>query len=87
MLEGDEIPSAAIVQAVMNERVGIRKAILAFVEKPDGQYEAVEIIHYGTRAHGDYRAASDTNVAVLLRGECQGLGAFVDMKLALVSVA
>lgn len=72
MLDSDEIPSATIVQAVMNERMDIRKAILAFVEKLDGQYEAVEAIHYGTQAHGDYRAESDTNVAVLLRGECQG---------------
>ncbi len=87
MLDSDEMPSATIVQAVMNERVDIRKAILAFVEKLDGQYEAVQVILYGSRARGDYRAESDTNVAVLLRGECRGLGDFVDMKLALASVA
>ncbi|MGQ7275762.1 hypothetical protein [Marinobacter sp. V034] len=72
MLNSDEMPSATIVQAVMNERVDIRKAILAFVEKLDGQYEAVQVIPYGSRARGDYRAESDTNVAVLLRGECHG---------------
>lgn len=84
MLDRDEMPSAAIVQAVMDEQVDIRQAILEFVEKLGGQYEAVQVILFGSRARGDCQPDSDTDVAVILRGVPEE---FVETKLALSGLA
>lgn len=74
-------------QAVMVSQVDVREAILKFAELLSKEFDVVQLVLYGSRARGDYSAESDTNVAILLRGENEGLEQFVDMKLALASVA
>lgn len=74
-------------QAVMVSQVDVREAILKFAELLSKEFDVVQLVLYGSRARGDCSAESDTNVAILLRGENEGLEQFVDMKLALASVA
>jgi predicted nucleotidyltransferase len=74
-------------QAVLTNQVDIRESILTFAEALSKEFDVVQLVLYGSRARGDYSAESDTNVAVLLRGENEELREFVDVKLALACVA
>ena len=44
-------------------------AARAFMQRLEGKYPAIEGIVFGSRARGDHRADSDTNIAVILKGE------------------
>jgi len=74
-------------QMVLANQVDIREPILKFAEALSKEFDVVQLVLYGSRARGDYSAESDTNVAVLLRGENEELREFVDVKLALACVA
>ena len=61
-----------------------RKAIQAFLALVAAQYPLRAAILFGSRARGHFRADSDADIAVLLRGR---RGAFLDTKLVLADIA
>jgi antitoxin ChpS len=65
----EQAAPVGIEQMVMINQVDIREAILKFSDFLSKEFDVVQLALYGSRARGDYRAESDTNVAVLLHGE------------------
>jgi predicted nucleotidyltransferase len=59
-------------------------AVRLFVAGLDGRYDLAGVIVYGSRARGGFRADSDADVAILLRG---GRRRFVAAKLEMADVA
>lgn len=55
-----------------------------FVAHLPSQYAVAQAILFGSQARGDAREGSDTDVAIILRGEPMP---FIDTKLALADVA
>lgn len=80
----DQMAPVGLEQVVMGDQVDIREAILVFSDKLSGQYEATQLILFGSRARGDYHPESDADVAVILRGQPED---FVDVKLAMAGLA
>ena len=80
----EQVPPVGLEQTVMEGQVDIREAILAFTEKLSGQYEVLQVILFGSRARCDYQPESDTDIAVILRGDS---GDFVETKLAMAGLA
>ncbi len=60
------------------------QAVRRFIALIADRYEIAETIVYGSRARGIYRADSDADIAVLLRGEHQR---FMAAKLDMADVA
>ena len=83
----EQSASVGLEQLAMVSQVELQEAALKFAELLSKEFDVVQLVLYGSRARGDYSAESDTTVAVLLRGENEGLEQFVNMKLALASVA
>ncbi len=82
--EWDQAVSVGLEQTVMSGQVDIRNAVLVFREKLADQFEAIQLILFGSRARGDYHDESDADVAVILAGQP---GDFVDTKLAMAALA
>lgn len=80
----EETAPVGLEQDVMGDQVDIRQAVLVFAEKLRGQYEATQLILFGSRARGDYHTESDADVAVILRGSP---GDFLETKLAMADLA
>ena len=80
----EEITPVGLEQDVMGDQVDIRQAVLVFAEKLRGQYEATQLILFGSRARGDYHTESDADVAVILPGNP---GDFVETKLDMAGLA
>ncbi|PPK49907.1 antitoxin ChpS [Marinobacter persicus] len=80
----DDTTTVGLEQDVMGDQVDIRQAVLVFAEKLRGQYEATQLILFGSRARGDYHTESDADVAVILPGNP---GDFVETKLAMADLA
>jgi len=59
-------------------------AVRVFLTRASAQYPMSDAILFGSRARGHFRADSDADIAVLLRGSP---GAFLDTKLALADIA
>lgn len=76
--------SSAIRQKVMESEIDLRETFLKFGKLVSGQFEVTQLVLFGSRARGDYHAESDTDVAVILRGEP---GDFVETKLAMTGMA
>ncbi len=55
-----------------------------FSDRTAGRFRLVGALLFGSRARGDHRAQSDTDVAVLLSG---APGPFLETKLALADIA
>ncbi|MGO1233864.1 MAG: nucleotidyltransferase domain-containing protein [Marinobacter sp.] len=64
----EETTPVGMEQDVMGDQVDIRQAVLVFAGKLRGQYEATQLILFGSRARGDYHTESDADVAVILPG-------------------
>jgi DNA invertase Pin-like site-specific DNA recombinase len=47
----------------------IERAARAFMQRLEGKYPAIEGLVYGSRARGDHKPDSDTDLAVILKGE------------------
>lgn len=60
------------------------RAVRRFIDRISGEYDLAGVILFGSRARGSYRADSDADVAVLLRGEPQR---FLPTKLAMADAA
>jgi len=71
-------------QDVMGDQVDIRQAVLVFAEMIREQYEATQLILFGSRARGDYHTESDADVAVILPG---APGDFLETKLHMAGLA
>jgi antitoxin ChpS len=84
MKDWENATPVGLEQTVMDSQVDIREAVLSFGELASETFNIDQLVLFGSRARGDYRADSDANVAVLLRGEP---GEFVDTKLALAYLA
>lgn len=84
MKDWENATLVGLEQTVMDSQVDIREAVLSFGELASETFNIDQLVLFGSRARGDYRADSDANVAVLLRGEP---GEFVDTKLALADLA
>jgi len=82
--EWDQAVSVGLEQTVMGDQVDIRNAVLAFRDKLIYQFDAIQLILFGSRARGDYHDESDADLAVILRGEP---GDFVETKLAMTGMA
>ncbi|MFB2706685.1 MULTISPECIES: nucleotidyltransferase domain-containing protein [Marinobacter] len=82
--EWDQAFSVGLEQTVMGDQVDIRNAVLVFRDKLTDQFDAVQLILFGSRARGDYHDESDADVAVILVGQP---GDFVDTKLAMAALA
>ena len=82
--EWDQAFSVGLEQTVMCDQVDIRNAVLVFRDKLTDQFDAVQLILFGSRARGDYHDESDADVAVILVGQP---GDFVDTKLAMAALA
>lgn len=61
-----------------------RRALRLFLVQVSARYVVSRAYLFGSRARGDFRADSDADVAVLLRGQP---GAFLDTKLDLADIA
>jgi predicted nucleotidyltransferase len=59
-------------------------AIRGFLARVSNEFPLSAAILFGSRARGDFRAESDADLAVLLRGP---RGAFLDTKLMLADIA
>jgi predicted nucleotidyltransferase len=59
-------------------------AARAFVERAVARYPVRNAFLFGSRARGVFRADSDADIAVMLRGQS---GDFLDTKLALADIA
>jgi antitoxin ChpS len=84
MKDWENAAPVGLEQTVMDSQVDIREAVWSFGELASETFNIDQLVLYGSRARGDYRAESDANVAVLLRGEPRE---FVDTKLALADLA
>ncbi|MBL3557606.1 MULTISPECIES: nucleotidyltransferase domain-containing protein [Marinobacter] len=82
--EWDQAVSVGLEQTVMGDQVDIRNAVLVFHEKLANQFDAIQLILFGSRARVDYHDESDADVAVILAGQPRD---FVDTKLAMAAVA
>jgi antitoxin ChpS len=80
----EETTPVGLEQDVMGDQVDIRQAVLVFAEMIREQYEATQLILFGSRARGDYHTESDADVAVILPGNP---GDFVETKLAMADLA
>jgi antitoxin ChpS len=80
----EETTPVGLEQDVMGDQVDIRQAVLVFAEKLRGQYEATQLILFGSRARGDYHTESDADVAVILPGDP---GDFLETKLHMAGLA
>lgn len=87
MIDWEYSAAVGLEQPVMGNQLDLREAVLKFAELLSTEFDVVRLVLYGSRASCDYSAESDTNVAVLLCGEREGLEQFVEMKLALASLA
>ncbi|MDN6320992.1 MAG: nucleotidyltransferase domain-containing protein [Marinobacter sp.] len=67
MIDWEHSASVGLEQTVMGNQLDLREAALKFTELLSAEFDVVRLVLYGSRARGDYRAESDTNVAVLLR--------------------
>ena len=80
----DQLVPVGLEQTVMTGQVNIREAVLAFSKKVAGQFDAVQLILFGSRARGDHHPQSDADVAVILRGQSED---FVEAKLSMAGLA
>ncbi|MEX0605365.1 MAG: nucleotidyltransferase domain-containing protein [Marinobacter sp.] len=76
--------NSVIRQKVMDSQTDLSETFLKFSELASEQFEVIRLVLFGSRARGDYKPDSDTDVAVILRGEP---GDFVETKLAMASIA
>jgi antitoxin ChpS len=76
--------NSVIWQEVMDSETDLRETLLKFSELVSDQFEVTQLVLFGSRARGDYHADSDTDVAVILRGEP---GDFVETKLKMAGMA
>lgn len=61
-----------------------RESVILFMDRISARYDVSEFILFGSRARDDFRADSDADVAVLIRGTH---GDFVKTKLAMADIA
>lgn len=71
-------------QKVMESEIDLRETFLKFGKLVSEQFEVTQLVLFGSRARGDYKSDSDTDVAVILRGEP---GDFLETKLTMAGMA
>lgn len=84
LVEWEQAGSVGLEQSVVTGQADIREAVLSFGEKIRGQYAFTQLVLFGSHARGDYRAESDADLAVFMRGDP---GAFVKTKRAMAGFA
>lgn len=84
LVEWEQAKSIGLEQSVIAGQADIREAVLEFGEKMSEHHEFSQLVLFGSRARGDYRAESDADLAVFMHGES---GDFLETKLKMTDFA
>jgi len=79
--------SVGVEKSRIFTQADIQEAILKFRELLSRDFEAIQLVLFGSWARNDSQADKDVDVAVLFSGKLAEISEFVDMKLTLASLS